>query len=75
MGISIGVDDIEVVFNAVGAICAASVTPLFPCLYYVSLIIQKKQPRTSKFYLAIVVFSIMVPYCIFSIVSLYIDMD
>ena len=73
MAIGIGVDDIEIVFNAVGAICAASVTPLFPCLYYVCLIVQKKQPRKIIFYIAIVIFVIVTPYSLFSIVSLYIN--
>ena len=68
-----GVDDIEVVFNAIGAICAASICPLLPCFFYFRLIMVKKQSRNIKFYMAILIFSVMAPYSIFSIISLYVN--
>jgi hypothetical protein len=67
------VDDIEILFNALGAICAASVCPLLPCYFYFRLVLIKKQPKRIKFYLAVVILFVMTPYSIFSIVCLYVN--
>jgi amino acid permease len=37
VGLAMALDDIEVVFNAVGAICATSIGMLLPCYFYVRL--------------------------------------
>jgi amino acid permease len=73
MGVAMGVDDIELVFNAVGAICSTSIALLLPCYFYWRQIVQRGQPRGLKFYLAIAMFAVMAPYAIFSIVALHID--
>ena len=73
VGVAVGVNDIEVVFNALGGITISALAPLLPCLFYFSLVIQKKQPKGCKFYLSIIIFSIMTPYSLFSVISLYIN--
>ena len=75
VGVAVGVDDIEPVFNAVGSICISALAPLLPCLFYFMLVIQKKQRKGLKFYASIIIFSIMLPYCLFAVISLYIDRD
>lgn len=75
VGVAVGVDDIEIVFNAVGSICISALAPLLPCLFYFMLVIQKKQKKGLKFFLAIIIFSVMLPYSIFSVLSLYIGGD
>lgn len=72
IGIGLGVDDIEVVFNLLGGITISAIAPILPCVFYISLVIQKRQQRGAKFYFAIIVFCIMTPYSIFSVVSLYV---
>jgi amino acid permease len=73
--VSLLVSDIEIVFNAIGGICTSSLAPLLPCYFYFRLVVRKKQPRTFKFYAAIVVFAVMAPYSLFSVISLYINRD
>lgn len=70
IGAAMGLDDIEVVFNAVGAICSTSIALLLPCFFYVRLIILKGQPKNIKYYLAIAIMAVMAPYAIFSIIAL-----
>lgn len=53
IGAAMGLDDIEVVFNAVGAICSTSIALLMPCFFYVRLINLKQQPKNIKYYLAL----------------------
>ena len=72
IGIALGVDDIEVVFNILGGITVSAIAPILPCIFYVALVYQKKKDKGIKFYAAIVVFCIMIPYSIFSVVSLYV---
>jgi amino acid permease len=70
--VSIVVDNIESVFNIVGAICSTSISTLLPCFFYVKLIRLRKQPVTWKYYLAGLIFCVMTPYTMFSIVALYV---
>lgn len=65
-----GLDDIEVVFNAIGAICSTSIALLLPCYFYIRLVKIKEQPINIKYYLSIIIFAIMAPYAIFSIIAL-----
>jgi amino acid permease len=71
VGIGISVDDIEVVFNFIGAICSTTIAILLPCFFYFMLIIKKNKPRNIKFYISITFFVIMVPFAIFSVVAQY----
>ena len=58
-----------------GCICISALAPLLPCFFYFTLIVQKKQPKGAKFYASVVIFSVMLPYSIFAMVSLYLDKD
>lgn len=75
VGVALGVNDIEIVFNAIGGLCTSSIGFLMPCYFYFRLVMQKKKPRTVKWYVAIVIFVVMAPYSVFSVVSLYIPRD
>ena len=70
--VSVLVDNIESVFNVVGAVCSTSISTLLPCFFYVKLIKLRKQPITWKYYLSWAIFGIMTPYALFSIIALYI---
>ena len=70
IGAAMGLDDIEVVFNAVGAICSTSIALLLPCFFYIRLVNLKGQPKNIKYYLAIAIICIMGPYALFSIIAL-----
>jgi len=72
VGVALGVDDIEVVFNVVGAVCSSSINILLPCFYYFMLVVKRKKEKTIKFYVAVAVFVLMAPYSIFSVVALYV---
>jgi amino acid permease len=71
VGVSISVDNIEAVFNIIGAICSSSIGVLLPCFFYFQLIKKKKKTRTSLYYITIAIFSIMAPFALFSIVAQY----
>ena len=43
IGVSMGVDSIESVFNIIGAVCSTSVSILMPCFFYFRLINIRKQ--------------------------------
>ena len=73
VGVSVGVDNIEAVFNVIGAICSSSIGILLPCFYYFRLIDKKKQPRNIKYYVSFILFLVIAPYALFSIVALYIN--
>jgi hypothetical protein len=67
------VEDIEVVFNVVGAICSSSTGALLPAFFYVRLIVLKQQRKTWKYYLSASILAVVGPYCLFSIVALYVN--
>ena len=71
--IALLVESIESVFNIIGAICSTSISILLPSFFYVRLIQIRKQPKTLKYYFSIVLFCVMAPYALFSIIALYID--
>jgi amino acid permease len=70
-----GVEDIESVFNIVGAICSTSIMILLPTLFYVRLIGKKKQQKGVKYYLSIVIFGVMAPYALFAIIAQQLKSD
>lgn len=72
IGVAVGVEDIKPVFNIVGAICSTSIAILLPCLFYFKLIEQQEQRKSWIYYTSIVIFCVMGPYAIFSIVALYV---
>lgn len=72
VGVTVGVEDIKPVFNVVGAICSTSIAVLLPCFFYFKLVALKEQPSSWRFYLSKVLFWVMSPYAIFSILALYI---
>jgi amino acid permease len=72
IGIAVGVDNIEAVFNVLGAICSSSICLLLPCFFYCKLILKLKQKKTIKYYLSWVMMLVMTPYALFSIVSMYV---
>lgn len=72
IGVAVGVEDIKPVFNIVGAICSTSIAILLPCLFYFKLIQKNQQRKSWMYYTAIVIFCVMGPYAIFSIVALYV---
>jgi len=67
-----GVDDIEAVFNVIGAVCSSSIGILLPTFFYFRLVDKRKQPRKVSYYIALVICIIMTPYSLFSIVALYV---
>jgi amino acid permease len=71
IGVGISVDNIEAVFNVVGAICSNSIGILLPCFFYFMLVSKKGKPKTWKYYLTWFIFIIIAPYAIFSIVANY----
>lgn len=73
IGLSLALESIESVFNIIGAICSTSISILMPTFFYVKLTQMRKQPKTFKYYLSIVLFCVMGPYALFSIIALYID--
>jgi amino acid permease len=66
-------NDIEAVFNIIGAVCSTSISVLLPCFFYFILVIKKKKPRNIKFYVSIAVFIIMAPFALFSVVAKYVE--
>lgn len=72
VGVSVGVDSIESVFNVVGAVCSTSISTLLPCFFYVQLVRLRRQPKTWRFYLSAFIFCTMTPYALFSIIALYV---
>jgi amino acid permease len=72
VGTGVALDDIEAVFNIIGAVCSSSIAVLLPCFFYFMLIIKKNKKRTFTFYATIIVFAIMAPFAILSVVAKYV---
>jgi hypothetical protein len=64
-------DDITVVYNAIGAICATSSGFLLPCGFYILLVQRKKKKKKVAYYIAVSIFVIMIPFALFTIVANY----
>lgn len=69
VGIAMGVDDLQTVFNIVGAISANSLVFILPSLFYFRLVDLKKKRRTAKYFAAIGMFCFFILFGIFSVVS------
>ena len=72
VGVALGIDNLLAVFNILGAVSSNSIGILLPCFFYFRLIQIHKCPKSWKYYLAIITFSIMIPYALFSIIALYV---
>lgn len=72
MGVGISVDDIEVVFNFIGAICSSSIGVLLPCAFYFLLVQKKRKLKKMTYFISLGVFMIMLPFAIFSVVAKYV---
>lgn len=75
VGVAMGVNDIEVVFNVVGAICSSSVCILLPTFFYIRLVSLKHKKKQWKYYLSYGLLVLMTPYCLFSVAALYINIE
>jgi amino acid permease len=75
VGVALGVDDIEAVFNVVGAICSSSVCILLPTFFYIRLVHIKNKSKTWKYYLSCAILAVLTPYCLFSVAALYINIE
>jgi p-aminobenzoyl-glutamate transporter AbgT len=73
VGVAMGVEDIQAVFNVVGAICSSSTGVLLPVFLYVRLVVVKKQRKTWKYFIGTAVLAVLIPYCLFSVAALYIQ--
>lgn len=63
------VEDIEDVFNVVGAIASNAISFIFPSMFYVFLILKKKKPKKVHYYISFALFVFFIPFGIFSVVS------
>jgi len=75
IGVAVGVNDIEIVFNAVGALCSSSITIILPCIFYVKLTNINHHQHSVWYYASICLASFMAPYAFFSILALYLGAD
>jgi hypothetical protein len=71
VGVGISMDDIEVVFNFIGAICSSSIGVLLPCAFYFLLVHKKRKPKKFTYFISLVAFMVMLPFAIFSVVAKY----
>ena len=67
--IAILVDDIEDIFNLVGAIAANALSFILPSLFYVMLVKKKSKKVRIQFYAAQMCFIFFIPFGIFAVVS------
>lgn len=70
-GVSLSVDNIAIVYNAIGAICSTSIGVLLPCLFYFELVRKKKKDKKLLYYVTIVLFIAIIPFGLFSMVAQY----
>lgn len=71
IGIAISVDDIEVVFNFVGAIASNAIGAIFPCMFYYLLVKYKRKKITLSYHIAKVLFYFFIPFGIFAVITKY----
>ena len=70
---SIFLQNIELVFNFLGAVCETMVAVILPCLFYVMLVNREEQKKKFIYYIAILVLVFIIPYSIFSVIASYVD--
>ena len=69
IGVSIAVDDIEDVFNIVGAVASNAISFIFPGLFYWMMIKRKNKEENIRYYLSIFIVCFFIPFGIFAVVS------
>ena len=69
IGVAILVDDIEDVFNIIGAIASNMISFILPSLFYWVMIKRKDKPKKIQYYGALVIFWLFIPIGIFAVVS------
>jgi amino acid permease len=70
--IAMFVENIESVFNLVGAISCSAQGILFPLYFYLRLTQMKGKKKKGVYYVSMVVLAVMVPFSIFAVIALYI---
>lgn len=77
------VENIESVFNLVGAVSCSSISIIFPLYFYIRLVEKKYKDKTkdktkektkdkTKIYnISVVMLAIMLPFFMFTVVALY----
>ena len=75
IGIAISVDDIEIVFNFVGAIASNAIGAIFPCMFYYLLVKYKKKQITYSYHIAKVMFYFFIPFGMFSVIAKYLPTE
>ncbi len=71
IGIAISVDDIEIVFNFIGAIASNAIGAILPCMFYYLLVKYKGKKITWRYHLSKVLFYFFIPFGIFSVITKY----
>jgi amino acid permease len=71
--ISIIVNDIQNVFNVIGAISSNLLGFIFPPMFYIFLIRKKNKPRKMHYHAAWILFILFIPFGIFSVVTKFLE--
>lgn len=69
VGIAFSVDDVEIVFNVVGAVASNAISFIFPSMFYFMLVVKKNKPKKPYFYLAAFLWIFFIPFGIFSVIT------
>ena len=64
--------DIEDVFNVIGAISASAINFWFPSIFYFQSVKKKRKEKKSTYYMSWALLWFFVPFGIFAVVSNYI---
>jgi amino acid permease len=75
IAIAASVNDIEDVFNVVGAIASNAISFIFPPMFYLLLIRKKEKPRKIHYYISWVLFVFFIPFGIFSVITKFLKHD
>ena len=65
-------NNVQVVFNFIGAVTSSTLNVLLPNYYNVRLININNFRKGWKYYLSLAILVVMVPFCVFQIISLYV---
>ena len=72
IGIAIAVDNVESVFNLVGAVASNSIGFLFPCLFYFYGVNRKGKEKKIWYFMAVGVFCTFIPLGLAAIIFQYV---
>lgn len=65
------VENIESVFNLVGAVSSSSISIIFPLYFYIRLVQKKTKDKGKMYNISLVLLSISLPFSIFTVLALY----